>query len=63
MNSREEFIRQVANAIKNAQNDDGRSESFIFGLSAKWGEGKTTFLKGLREYLDKSIIVEINPWK
>ena len=63
MNSRDEFVKQVAKAITDAQNDSKRKESFIFGLSAKWGEGKTTFLDGLKKKLNDSIVVEVNPWK
>lgn len=63
-NSRDEFIRQVANAIEDAQNDSERQESFIFGLSAKWGEGKTTFIDGLEGKLGEAWVrIAVNPWK
>jgi hypothetical protein len=64
MNSRDEFIRQVAKVIKGAQNDSTIKESFIFGLSAKWGEGKTTFIESLSKELgDGWTRFDINPWK
>lgn len=62
-NSRTEFVNQVARSITDAQNDSSRTESFIFGLSAKWGEGKTTFLNQLKGKLQKTAVIEINPWK
>jgi predicted KAP-like P-loop ATPase len=64
MNSRDEFVRQVAKAIEYAQKDSERHESFIFGLSAKWGEGKTTFIESLSKELgDNWTRFDINPWK
>lgn len=64
MNSRDEFVRQVAQAITEAQKDATRNESFIFGLSAKWGEGKTTFIEQLLDRLgDEWVRVDVNPWK
>jgi len=64
VNSRDEFVRQVAKAITDAQSDPDRKESFIFGLSAKWGEGKTTFIDELEGKLGKDWVrIDINPWK
>jgi len=65
MESRKEFIKQVAKTIK--ENHTKEKESFIFGISGKWGEGKTVFLDDLEEELkttDSSFkIYKINPWK
>jgi hypothetical protein len=64
MNSRDAFVKQVAQAIADAQKDTARTESFIFGLSAKWGEGKTTFIENLLDRLgDGWVRVDVNPWK
>lgn len=61
--SRSEFIEQVANTIVEAQKAETKDGSFIFGLSAKWGEGKTDFLRRLKNKLSNSEIIEICPWK
>lgn len=64
LKSRETFIKEVAETIKknHGQNPD---ESFIFGISGKWGEGKTIFLDGLETELQNefTIIRGLNPWK
>jgi len=66
MESRKEFIKQVAQTLKDnhASQDD---ESFIFGISGKWGEGKTTFLNDLEKELinidSQFKIYRISPWK
>lgn len=60
--SREKFVDQVANTIRS--NHGKNNESFIFGISGKWGEGKTEFLNSLEKKLNlKFEIVNINPWK
>ncbi len=69
MDSKKYFVKQVANTIKD--NHGKHSESFIFGISGKWGEGKTHFLDQLEEDLvsqtdskeEKFKIFRINPWK
>ena len=64
MNSREEFVRQVAKILTEAQSDSENKESFIFGLSAKWGEGKTTFIEQLCKRLGSNWVrIDVNPWK
>lgn len=68
--SRDQFIRQVASNIKDSF-EDGSDEAYIFGLSGKWGEGKTTFLNSLEKQLttDEELlttnirVIKINPWK
>ena len=45
--SREKFVDQVANTIRS--NHGKNNESFIFGISGKWGEGKTEFLNSLEK--------------
>lgn len=64
MDSRDRFVSRVAKLIENNHGKDG--DSFIFGLSGKWGVGKTFFLKQLAEKLeknDKYVVVWISPWK
>lgn len=57
------FIDQVAKTIIEAS-EKKDSESFILGISGKWGEGKTFFLDRLEETLQAEFyIVKINPWK
>src|SRR3989344_1556996 len=70
MESTQYFVKQVANNIKknHAKDKDG---SFIFGISGKWGAGKTRFLKELTKELEdkeddagnKFKVFVINPWK
>jgi len=63
LKSREQFVKEVAKSIRenHSKQDD---ESFIFGISGKWGEGKTTFLKSLEKELKNEFkIVWVNPWK
>lgn len=64
MESRKQFIYQVRDKIRSEHGKD-KNASFIFGLSGKWGEGKTIFLKSLEKELEKTgfKIVWINPWK
>ncbi|MBU6500645.1 MAG: hypothetical protein KGJ89_04305 [Patescibacteria group bacterium] len=65
MDSRTPFIKEVAKTI--AENHAKGSESFIFGISGKWGEGKTYFLHDLKKELksrDSSFeIFDVNAWK
>ena len=65
MDSRTPFVAEVAKTI--VENHGKGSDSFIFGISGKWGEGKTRFLNDLRKKLkddDSSFeIFDINPWK
>lgn len=65
MESRQYFVKQVAQTIKDNHAQHG--ESFIFGISGKWGEGKTRFLGDLEvelKNIDSTFeIYKINPWK
>lgn len=65
MNSRTPFVKEVAKTITERHGNE--SGSFIFGISGKWGEGKTRFLDDLRKELEKDDslfkVVDINPWK
>lgn len=65
INSRDRFVDEVVASIAAS---DGQEEAFIFGISGKWGEGKTFFLKKLRAELEKRTspkmkVIELNPWK
>ena len=64
--SRKRFVEEVAKTII-ANHGTIEKESFIFGISGKWGEGKTFFLKELEIQLkteDKSYeVLWINAWK
>lgn len=65
--SREKYAEQVVRIIKEYHGKG--EESFIFGLSGKWGSGKTTFLDILRNKLEnpskgeKFTVLSISPWK
>ncbi len=65
MESRKYFVEQVATTI--LENHAKTDDSFIFGISGKWGEGKTFFLGDLEKQIkEKDLsfeIVWINPWK
>jgi len=63
MKHRDAFVAEVAETIRARHSVE--DESFVFGLSGRWGEGKTHFLKRLRTELEakKFEIVELNPWK
>lgn len=65
MDSRIPFVKQVAKTI--IENHAKYEESFIFGISGKWGEGKTRFLGDLNKELQQEDgsfeIFDINPWK
>lgn len=62
MKSGQYFVKQVADTIKiNHGHHDG---SFIFGISGKWGEWKTTFLKYLEKNLENDYqVIWIDTWK
>lgn len=63
--SRTPFVKEVAKTMTERHGNE--SGSFIFGISGKWGEGKTRFLDELRKTLETGdssfIVVDINPWK
>ncbi len=63
LKSREHFVQQVADTI--TKNHTEKDDSFIFGISGKWGEGKTTFMDSLRDVLKKEdfTVIDFNPWK
>ena len=65
--SRQFYVKEVAKTIMEGRNDESRGDSFIFGLSGKWGEGKTHFLKQLEQELknnnESTEVIWINPWK
>ncbi|MHB8050885.1 MAG: P-loop NTPase fold protein [Coriobacteriia bacterium] len=63
MKGREVFVAQVARTI--ADRHGSTDESFVFGLSGKWGEGKTEFLNKLRVILktEDFEVLDLNPWK
>lgn len=66
LKNRKNFIRHVAEMINSNHDKDTENESYIFGISGKWGEGKTTFLKDLAKELEGKGFkkpIEINPWK
>lgn len=61
--SRDQFVTQVAKNIERSLSDNV-DEAYIFGLSGKWGEGKTTFLESLEMKLPKHVrVIRVNPWK
>src|SRR5258708_23989485 len=69
MDSRKYFVKQVADTIQKNHSKD-KNGSFIFGISGKWGEGKTHFLDELQKELEetendsgKFKVFTINPWK
>ncbi len=63
LKSREAFVQQVASTIQR-EHETRPGESFVFGISGKWGEGKTYFLRDLEKALaDEADIVWLNPWK
>ncbi len=64
--SRALFSKQVSRLIRDNQPKKGEKSSFIFGLSGKWGIGKTRFLEQLAIDLErdgKFIVIEVSPWK
>ena len=65
MESRKCFVEQVASTI--LENHAKTDDSLIFGISGKWGEGKTYFLNDLSIEIKKHDPsfenLWINPWK
>lgn len=65
MESRKYFVQQVTKTI--LENHSKDKSSFIFGISGKWGEGKTYFLDDLEiELKNKDNLIKVyrvNPWK
>lgn len=65
MDSRTPFVEEVAKTI--ADRHGKETGSFIFGISGKWGEGKTSFLDELRTKLEADgstlKVIDVNPWK
>lgn len=70
MDIRAPFVEEIAKTI--TDHHEKELGSFIFGISGKWGEGKTHFLEALRKKLEVAdskaddssfIVVDINPWK
>lgn len=61
--SRDAFVLEVTETIKSYHGTS--AESFVFGLSGRWGEGKTFFLDQLRAELknDGYEVLDLNPWK
>ncbi|MBW3519514.1 P-loop NTPase fold protein [Flavobacterium sp. NKUCC04_CG] len=52
---------QYIQGIKNSQ-------SFVIGINASWGKGKSSFINLLKERItceerDKHVVIEFNPWK
>jgi hypothetical protein len=63
--SRERFVKEVVESIASG---DGSEDAFIFGISGRWGEGKSHFLDKLKIELEKRDkpklkVVDLNPWK
>lgn len=63
MARREAFVTEVGRTIAARHATD--RESFVLGLSGKWGEGKTFFLSQLKDDLGSRDfeVVDLNPWK
>lgn len=61
------YAKQVADIIRKYHGKE--DSSFIFGLSGKWGSGKTNFLNILKPELEDAsndkhfIVLTISPWK
>lgn len=62
--SRKQFVRHVVHTIERSFSDSNNKEAFIFGISGKWGEGKTTFLEDLESNFNQDVrVIGVNPWK
>jgi hypothetical protein len=63
MERRSAFVAEVAATIKARHGQE--QESFVLGLSGKWGEGKSHFLGQLRKNLEADAfeVIDLNPWK
>lgn len=57
----ERYASRLYETIKEAQFE----QSFVIGINARWGNGKSTFLNFLKLNIknNESILVEFNPWK
>lgn len=56
-------MQQVASTIQR-EHEQHPDESFVFGISGRWGEGKTYFLHDLQDVLKpEADVVWLNPWK
>jgi hypothetical protein len=64
MKRRDAFIEEIAATI-DAGRSGGMGESFVFGLSGRWGEGKTYLLAQLEGPLKHRGygVIRLNPWK
>lgn len=58
---RDQFARRIAEVIFNRTD----SSSLIIGITAPWGEGKSSVLNMLKEHLETSgiSVLEFNPWR
>lgn len=55
-----EYINNVALRLSKTRLE---GESFALGIAGDWGSGKTTFLRQLRNELQKTfIVIDFNPW-
>lgn len=55
-----EYINNVAHRLSKTRLE---GESFALGIAGDWGSGKTTFLRQLRNELQKTfIVIDFNPW-
>jgi predicted KAP-like P-loop ATPase len=63
MRRRDAFVGEVAKTL--CSHHGVERESFVFGLSGRWGEGKTHFLERLRVVLQAEgfEVIDLNPWK
>lgn len=60
--NRNKFINVIIDKIRNTETKNG---SFPIGIVAKWGSGKTSFIKTiLNEFTDEEIVkIELDVWK
>lgn len=63
-------FRQYAESVAKGINESVFKKAFAIGITAKWGSGKTSFIKMIISELDKlesdkkkSIIIDFNPWR
>lgn len=63
MSRRDAFVAEIAETVKARHGE--KDESFVFGLSGKWGEGKTHFLGRLRRAMESLGFetLDLTPWK
>jgi hypothetical protein len=62
IDSRYQFVKQVASLLLDETASD-ENEAFVLGISGKWGEGKSTFLRDLAKELGDTPVIWLNPWK